>query len=151
MYKMLKIKKLHVNAKLPERGTVYAAGYDLFTCEEQKIKPGLNKIPLGFSMQIPPGHYARIACRSSLAANNMSVEAGVIDEDYRGEIIVLLRWHHPKNKQTRDVFMPYPRGRKIAQMIITPYAAPQVEEVDSLSDSERGAGGFGSTGAYAVL
>lgn len=139
---MLKIKKLHANAKLPERGTVYAAGYDLFTCEEQKLPPGLNKIPLGFSMQIPPGHYARIACRSSLAANNMSVEAGVIDEDYRGEVAVMLR--------TRDKRLVQ-AGYKIAQMIITPYAAPQVEEVDSLSDSERGAGGFGSTGAYAIV
>jgi dUTP pyrophosphatase len=72
----------------------------------------------------------------------MSVEAGVIDEDYRGEVAVMLR--------TRDKRLVQ-AGYKIAQMIITPYAAPQVEEVDSLSDSERGAGGFGSTGAYAVL
>lgn len=143
---MLKIKKLHENAKLPERSTVYAAGYDLFTCVEQRLDPGLNKIALGFSMQIPPGHYARIACRSSLAANNMSVEAGVIDEDYRGEVVVMLRCRD-KCRDRRLVSVGY----KIAQMIITPYAKPQVEEVDSLSDTERGEGGFGSTGAYAVL
>jgi dUTP pyrophosphatase len=139
---MLKIKKIHEKTILPERATIYAAGYDLFTCKEQKLEVGLNKIPLGFSMQIPPGHYARIACRSSLAAKNMTVEAGVIDEDYRGEVMVMLR--------CRDKRIVQP-GYKIAQMIITPYATPQVEEVDSLSDSERGADGFGSTGAYAVL
>jgi dUTP pyrophosphatase len=139
---MLKIKKLHANAILPERATVYAAGYDLCIHEPQKLEQGLNKIPLGFSMQIPPGHYARIACRSSLAAKNMTVEAGVIDEDYRGEVMVMLRCRDQRVVQ---------HGYKIAQMIITPYAAPQVEEVDSLSDSERGEGGFGSTGAYAIV
>jgi len=139
---MLKIKRHDKNALLPKRSSESAAGYDLFTCKEQKLEIGLNKVALGFSMQIPPGHYARIACRSSLAAANMSVEAGVVDEDYRGEVIVMLR--------CRDKRLVNP-GYKIAQMIITPYATPQVEEVDSLSDTERGEGGFGSTGTYAVL
>ena len=139
---MLKIKRHDKNALLPKRSSESAAGYDLFTCKEQKLEIGLNKVALGFSMQIPPGHYARIACRSSLAAADMSVEAGVVDEDYRGEVIVMLR--------CRDRRL-VPVGYKIAQMIITPYANPQVEEVDSLSDTERGEGGFGSTGAYAVL
>ena len=139
---MLKIKKLRKEAILPERSTEYAAGYDLYCCKDQDLGQGLNKVALGFAMQIPNKHYARIACRSSLAGHGMSVEAGVIDEDYRGEVIVMLRCRQRRNIKS---------GFKIAQMIITPYATPQVEEVDTLSDSERGEGGFGSTGAFTIV
>ncbi len=133
---MLKIKKLCKEAFLPERATAFAAGYDLYCHEDQKLNMGLNRINLGFAMEIPPGHYARVACRSSLAGHNISVEAGVIDEDYRGEVVVMLRCRN---------LIKIKAGFKIAQMIITPYATPQVEEVDALSNSKRGEGGFGST------
>ena len=135
---MLKVKKLSTQALLPERANKYAAGYDLYVPEECNIRVGLNKINLQISIEIPPGHYARIACRSSMAGVGYTVEAGVIDEDYRGPLCVMLR------SRSRDT-LPY--GYKVAQMIITPYASPEVKEVESLSETSRGEGGFGSTGS----
>ena len=140
---MLKVKRLSQNAYIPVRSSRGAAGYDLKTPEDITLRPGLNRIPLKISMELPPNTYGRIACRSSLASK-FSVEAGVVDEDYRGEIIVLLRWHHPQTKRTRNVTIPYSRGHKIAQLIVTPYLTPSVTET-TLSYSDRGDGGFGST------
>lgn len=134
---MLKIKKLRETAILPRRGSKYAAGYDLIIDEQLSIGEGLHKIPLGFAIEIPKNHYARIACRSSLAAAGFSVEAGVVDEDYKGEIMVMLRC-----RKAAHLFL---KGSKIAQMIITPYASLEVLEVGELLDTERGTGGFGST------
>ena len=134
---MLKVKKLRDTAILPRRGSKYAAGYDLIVDKRYDITEGLHKIPMGFAIEIPKNHYARIACRSSLAADGFSVEAGVVDEDYKGEIMVMLRC-----RKNTNVFL---RGSKIAQMIITPYASLEVLEVGELLDTERGTGGFGST------
>jgi dUTP pyrophosphatase len=138
---MLKVKRLSQNAYIPVRSSRGAAGYDLKTPEDITLRPGLNRVPLKISIELPPNTYGRIACRSSLASK-FSVEAGVVDEDYRGEIIVLLRWHHPQ--RTRDVTLSYSRGHKIAQLIVTPYLTPSVTET-TLSYSDRGDGGFGST------
>ena len=135
---MLKVKKLSTQALLPERANKYAAGYDLYLPEAYDIRVGLNKINLEIAIEIPPGHYARIACRSSMACIGYTVEAGVIDEDYRGPLCIMLR------SRCNDS-LPY--GYKVAQMIITPYASPEVKEVESLSDTSRGEGGFGSTGS----
>lgn len=135
---MLRVKKLKKEALLPERANPFAAGYDLFLPTTMELGEGLHKINLQFSMEVPRGHYARIACRSSLAARGFSVEAGVVDEDYRGPVTVMLRCR-------KEEYFPY--GYKIAQMIITPYSSPVVKEVESLSDTSRGTGGFGSTGS----
>ena len=133
----MQVKKLKRDAILPERANAYAAGYDLYLPHDTTLEVGLNKVHIGIATQIPPGHYGRIACRSCLAKCGMTVEAGVIDEDYRGEIIVLLR--------VREA-MELKRGWKIAQMIITPYVTPKIIQVDELGETERGSGGFGSTG-----
>ena len=133
----MQVKKLKQDAILPERANVYAAGYDLYLPSDTTLEVGLNKVHVGIAIQIPPGNYGRIACRSSLAKRGMTVEAGVIDEDYRGEIIVLLRVREPFELK---------RGWKIAQIIITPYATPEIIQVDESGETERGSGGFGSTG-----
>lgn len=133
----MRVQLLKDGAILPARANRYAAGYDLRIPNDQDLVVGLNKVHLGFAIEIPTGHYGRIACRSSLAKAGMSVEAGVVDEDYRGEVIVLLRLREPLKVE---------RGWKIAQMIITPYASPEIELVDNLSTTQRGSGGFGSTG-----
>lgn len=135
---MLRVKKLKKEAILPERANSFAAGYDLYLPIDMELSEGLHKINLQFSMELPRGHYARIACRSSLAARGFSVEAGVIDEDYRGPVTLMLR-------SRKEEYFPY--GYKIAQMIVTPYASPEVKEVESLSETSRGDGGFGSTGS----
>ena len=132
----MQVKLLDNNAILPERANRYAAGYDLYLPRDTQLEVGLNKVHIGVAMQIPPGHYGRIACRSSLAKAGMTVEAGVVDEDYRGEIMVMLR--------VREA-MEFKRGWKIAQIIITPYATPQIIQVNYLGETERGSGGFGST------
>jgi len=133
---MLKVKRLSQNAYIPVRSSRGAAGYDLKTPEDITLRPGLNRVPLQIAIELPPNTYGRIACRSSLASK-FSVEAGVVDEDYRGEIIVLLRSHGTVSSQ-------YRRGHKIAQLIVTPYLTPSVTET-TLSYSDRGGGGFGST------
>lgn len=132
----MQVKKLKQSAILPERANSYAAGYDLYLPRDTSLEVGLNKVRIGIAMQIPHGYYGRIACRSSMAKCGMTVEAGVVDEDYRGEIMVLLR--------VREA-MELKRGWKIAQMVITPYATPEIVEVDELGETERGSGAFGST------
>jgi len=133
----MQVKRLKLLGFLPRRATDGSAGYDLSCIEDITTTRGLNKIPLGIALAIPHGHYARIACRSSLALKDMSVEAGVVDEDYTGEIIVLLRDRRGGHE--------FKYGDRFAQMIITPYASPLVEEVSELQSSIRGDGGFGST------
>lgn len=133
----MKIVLMSPDVKMPER-SMCAAGYDLFTPSAGYLTPGLNKIPLKIKLEIPTGYYGRVACRSSLAAKSMSIEAGVIDEDYRGEIIVVLRYRGERN-------FPYVKHFKIAQIIITPYHSPELEVVETLHPTVRGSDGFGST------
>ena len=121
----------------PSRGTLGAAGYDLLTPKPLALPRGLHKIPLGIRIQLPPNTFGSIRCRSSLAVKGISVEGGVIDEDYRGEIAVLLRVH--------DETLLVPAGHAIAQLIIQPYLAPTVTVAESLLVTHRGTGGFGST------
>lgn len=141
----LSYKKLQEGAKAPSYQTPYAAGADLYSCtkEDIEIAPGATAfVPTGISMQIPEGYvgliYARsgLACKQGLAPAN---KVGVIDSDYRGEIMVALYNHSDAKKTIAD-------GERIAQMVITPYVMADYEEVDSLGDTTRGAGGFGSTG-----
>lgn len=141
----IKVKKLRETAILPTYGSGGAAGADLYACLDRDvtIAPGETAfIPTGLSMMIPVGTagliYARsgMACKRGLAPAN---KVGVIDSDYRGEFIVVLH-NHGGEPQTVS------HGERIAQLVITPVFTPGFTEVEDLSVTERGSGGFGSTG-----
>ena len=145
MNQSIRVKRLKPNAILPTYGSERAAGADLYACldAEITIAPGQTVfIPTGLAMEIPEGCagliYARsgIACKRDLAPAN---KVGVIDSDYRGEFIVALH-NHGQQMQT------VAPGERIAQLVITPVYTPGFEEVEELSDTQRGTGGFGSTG-----
>lgn len=145
MLEPIRVLRLKENAVLPTYGSDQSAGADLYACLEEPvyIAPGETKfIPTGLSMELPFGYvgliYARsgMACKRGLAPAN---KVGVIDSDYRGEFIVAL-YNHGSETQ-----MVIP-GDRIAQLVITPIITPGFYEVDSLSQTLRGEGGFGSTG-----
>ena len=141
----INITKLTSTAKLPERGSEYAAGYDLFAdiTEEVKIAPHETKmIGTGLAMEIPVGYFGGVFARSGLSAKEGLRPAncvGVVDADYRGEIIVAL---HNDSDEVRTIV---PQER-IAQIVILPFLGVTFNEVSELSETVRGAGGFGSTG-----
>ena len=139
------VKKLRPNAVLPTYGSQEAAGADLYACLEHDlvIQPGETAfIPTGIAMEVPKNCagliYARsgLACKRDLAPAN---KVGVIDSDYRGEIVVALHNHGSKAQTVCS-------GERVAQMLITPVLTPPYTEVAELTDSVRGSGGFGSTG-----
>lgn len=139
------VKRLKENAILPTYGSAEAAGADLYACldSDLTIEPGQSAfVPTGLAMEIPVGCagliYARsgLACKRGLAPAN---KVGVIDSDYRGEFMVVLH-NHGKISQTIS------HGERIAQLVITPVLTPMYTEVDTLTDTERSGGGFGSTG-----
>lgn len=138
-------KKLNPNAKTPTRGSKYAAGYDLYSCldNDVEIKPHQTvKIGTGLSFELPNGAFAGIFARSGLATKEGLRPAnctGICDSDYRGEYIVAL---HNDSENVRLIH----NGDRIAQMILLPYIEMEFNEVDELTDTERGTGGFGSTG-----
>ena len=138
---MIYFKKLHENATLPTRGSAHAAGLDLYAVERMDIRPGAQAmIPTGLSVAIPSGHYGRIAPRSGLAAKHgIQVHAGVVDSDYRGEMRVCLINHGSEMVE----FKP---GDRIAQLIIERCLITPAAWADDLDSTERGQGGFGSTG-----
>lgn len=139
------VKKLRPNAQLPTYGSEFAAGADLYACLEAPvvIEPGKTLlIPTGLSMEIPVGCAGLIYARSSMGVKRDLAPAnkvGVIDSDYRGEFMVALH-NHGNAVQTVTP------GERIAQLLITPVFTPGFTEVSELSDTKRGAGGFGSTG-----
>ena len=141
----VKIKKLTDTAIMPTRGSLAAAGYDLYADlkEDVKIAPlSTVKIGTGLAMEIPDDYFGGIYARSGIATKEGLRPAncvGVVDSDYRGEIIVAL---HNDSEVERVVTA----GERIAQIIIQPYLSVTFEEADFLAESERGAGGFGSTG-----
>ena len=141
----IRLKKLRPGATLPAYGSVGAAGADLTACLDTPvtIAPGQTVfIPTGIALEVPANCagliYARsgMACKQGLAPAN---KVGVIDSDYRGEILVALHNHGCQSR----VIEP---GQRIAQLLITPVLTPAYEEVPELSDTLRDAGGFGSTG-----
>ena len=142
---VIPVKKLRPNAILPTYGSAEAAGADLYACleEEITIAPGETYfVPTGLALEVPRGCAGLIYARSSMGAKRGRAPAnkvGVIDSDYRGEVRVVLL-NHGSQPQT---IQP---GERIAQMIITPVLTPVYEEVEDLSDTDRGTGGFGSTG-----
>ena len=141
----VRFKKLDPRAAMPTYGTSYAAGADLYAvCDaDVTIEPGETVLMhTGIAMEIPAGYvglvYARsgLACKRGLAPAN---KVGVINADYRGEIMVALH-NHGTAPQTLS------HGERIAQMVIAPFLAVSYEECEELSDTVRGEGGFGSTG-----
>jgi dUTP pyrophosphatase len=137
----LLVKKLREDAVVPSRATEFSAGYDLTSVMDVYIPDrGRVAIPTGISIRTPPDTYGRIAPRSGLALRHgIDVLAGVIDHDYSGEIVVILY-----NTSDTDYFVK--KGDRIAQLILEKIATPDVAVVLELSDTERGDGGFGSTG-----
>ena len=146
MSEVLKIKKISENAVTPTRGSKDAAGFDLYCAESSivEILPGSTvKIHTGIQMEIPDGYVGLLFARSGIAIKKGLRPAnavGVIDSDYRGEIIVAL--HNDSN--TAQYVNP---GDRVAQLVIVKYFAPSLKEViEDLSETERGEGGFGSSG-----
>lgn len=137
----LEFKRLDPRAVLPTRGTPQSAGLDLFCIDELRIEPKTRiRAHTGLSVAIPEGSYGRIAPRSGLAANyGLDILSGVIDADYRGEIICLLY-------NTGDELIVLPAGSKICQLIIERVITPTPAWAEDLEETARGAGGFGSTG-----
>ena len=141
----IRVKKLHPSAVLPTYGSASAAGADLYACLEAPvtIEPGeIYWVPTGIALEVPVGCAGLIYARSSMGTKRGLAPAnkvGVVDSDYRGEIKVVLL-NHSKVPQT---LVP---GERIAQFVITPVLTPSYEEVEDLTDTDRGTGGFGSTG-----
>lgn len=141
----VKLKKLNPDAQMPSYGSEFSAGADLCACIESElvIEPGQTAfVGTGLAMELPCGYVALIYARSGLACKRGLAPAnkvGVIDSDYRGEIKVAL-YNHSCETQT---IMP---NERIAQMVVTPYIKCDFEIADTLDDTVRGEGGFGSTG-----
>lgn len=139
------VKKLRDGAHLPTYGTEYSAGADLYACLDQPVTilPGeTKKIPTGIAMELPAGTAGLIYTRSSLGTKRGLAPAnkvGVVDSDYRGEFMIFLH-NHGAEPQTIE------HGDRIAQLLVTPVFTPGFVEVGELSETGRGAGGFGSTG-----
>lgn len=139
------VKKVRDNAILPTYGSSEAAGADLYACLEKPVTIGAGEtvfIPTGLALEVPQGCAGLVYARSSMGAKRGLAPAnkvGVIDSDYRGEISVVLH-NHGAVAQTVEP------GDRIAQLLITPVLTPTYEQVEELSDTGRGNGGFGSTG-----
>ena len=145
MNNTIKVIKLHPQAKLPTYGSVEAAGADIYACLDAPVTvdPGDTVwIPTGIALEVPKGCAGLIYARSGMAVKRNLAPAnkvGVVDSDYRGEIKVVLL-NHGKVAQTIEP------GERIAQFVITPVLTPVYELVEELTGTDRGFGGFGSTG-----
>jgi dUTP pyrophosphatase len=141
----IRIKKLHANAVIPTYGSPEAAGADLYACLDESVSIPAGQtvfIPTGLALEVPIGCAGLIYARSSMGTKRGLAPAnkvGVIDSDYRGQVMVALHNHG----QDDQIVQP---GERVAQLLITPVFTPGFREVEDLSDTERGAGGFGSTG-----
>ena len=143
MSSKIQIKRLRDTAVIPTRGSEKAAGYDLYATANYDVAPHSTvKIGTGISIALPDNSFGAIFARSGLATKKGLRPAncvGVCDSDYRGEYIV------PLHNDT-DEMMSIEAGERIAQLIVMPFIPVEFEEVDELDETERGAGGFGSTG-----
>lgn len=141
----VKIKKLNDKTKIPTRGSSSAAGYDIYANIDEPIiiEPGKNvKIPTGFATEMPEDTFGAIFPRSGLATKKglrLSNSVAVIDADYRGEWIISI-YNDSNEIQTIEP------GERIAQLILMNYLPISFEEVENLNNTDRGSGGFGSTG-----
>lgn len=141
----VKVKKLKDNAIMPTHGTEYAAGADLYACIDSPVIIAPHEtvmIGTGLAMEIPEGYAGLIYPRSGIASKRGLAPAnkvGVVDPDYRGEFMVAMHNHSSKPASVEP-------GERIVQLVITPFLTASFTEADELSDTVRGAGGFGSTG-----
>ena len=138
---VLRYAKLSRHAKAPTRGSVDAAGYDLYAAEGKVIEPGKRAcVKTDIQIEVPSGTYGRVAPRSGLAAKlGIDVGAGVIDKDYRGNVMVLLI-------NSGHAIIRVKPGARIAQLILEKICMAELEELPTLNKTDRGDGGFGSTG-----
>ncbi|XP_054750921.2 deoxyuridine 5'-triphosphate nucleotidohydrolase-like [Lytechinus pictus] len=138
---VLRFKRVSPDAIAPVRGSEHAAGFDLYSCESKVVKAKDKAlIPTGLQIALPEGCYGRIAPRSGLASKHfIDVGAGVIDRDYRGDVYVLLF-----NFSNADFEVK--KGVRIAQLICERILMPTLVETQTLDETSRGEGGFGSTG-----
>ena len=144
----MNIKKLNENAIVPTRGLQYSAGFDLYALtgtetKSKRVYPGaVQKVGTGIAVEIPEGYFGAIFARSELSTKQGLRPAncvGVIDSDYRGEVIVPLYNDSGEWRTVQD-------GDRIAQLVIIPYAVVELNVVDELEKTDRNTGGFGSTG-----
>ena len=141
----IRVKKLREKATLPTYGSQWAAGADLYACLEDTVTIEPHQtvfIPTGLALEVPAGCAGLIYARSSMGAKRGLAPAnkvGVVDSDYRGEVMVALHNHGMVPQMVEH-------GERVAQLLITPVLTPAYEEAAELSDTVRGVGGFGSTG-----
>ena len=141
----VQVKKLNDRAVLPKRGSRFAAGYDLYACLPRDVEIAPHEtvvIPTGLSLALPEGTFGAVFARSGIAAKEGLRPAncvGVCDSDYRGEYVIALH-------NDSDISRVVRHGERIAQLVLLPFLPMEFSEVDALSETERGAGGFGSTG-----
>lgn len=138
---VLRFKKLTENAFSPSKGSKWAAGYDLMSAYDLVVPAqGKALVKTDIQIDLPEGCYGRVAPRSGLSwKNHIDVAAGVIDRDYRGNVGVVL-FNHAKTELTVK------KGDRVAQLICERIVYPELQEVEEIEDTERGDGGFGSTG-----
>lgn len=144
----LKVKKLTSTAKLPQKAHVTDAGFDIFADEDVVLtNNNTTVVSTGLSIEIPDGYYGELKGRSGLTVKTLfRVHTGTIDSDYRGELGVMCYQSYSDDSKAIKRSYTIHKGDKIAQLIILPLPEFEVEEVDELSNTERGEGGFGSTG-----
>ena len=141
----IKVKKLSKTAKLPTRGSAYAAGYDLYADLDHTVEIAPHEtamVSTGLAMEIPEGYFGAIFARSGLASKEGLRPAncvGVVDSDYRGTFMIAV---HNDSEVSRAV----EPGERIAQLVVLPYLPVEFRTVDALTETARGSGGFGSTG-----
>ncbi|OGD67288.1 deoxyuridine 5'-triphosphate nucleotidohydrolase [Candidatus Campbellbacteria bacterium RIFOXYC2_FULL_35_25] len=137
----IKIQKISEDAVVPNYAKAGDAGFDIYSSVDEAITPGeMKRISAGIKMEIPDGYVGLVWDKSGVAFNNgVKTMAGVIDSGYRGEILIVLKNLSEKTFEIK-------KGQKIAQMLIQKIESPEIEVADSLGETERGDGGFGSTG-----
>lgn len=133
----LKVKAMREGAKLPTRGTELAGGLDLYCHFDVLLKGHPEKVPTGIAVEIPAGYVGLIQTRSSSALKGLTVFTTVVDADYRGELFITVK---------ADDLTLITKGQRIAQLVLLPLPEFEPEWADELSETERGAGGYGSTG-----
>jgi len=137
----LRVKRLNDDAILPTRGSGGAVGYDLYSTQELVVSPTQRAlVGTGIAVVLPVGVYGRVAPRSGLAVKHgIQVGAGVVDPDYTGEIKVVLFNHGDKDFEIK-------KGDRIAQLVLERCETPDIQEIGAVEETDRGSGGFGSTG-----
>ncbi len=140
----LRVRRLRATARLPRRATPHSSGLDLYADfgsagGEVVLEATPQLIPTGLAVEVPPGFEVQVRPRSGLSRRGVVVAFGTVDADYRGELLVNMSWPLEGQFTVRQ-------GDRIAQLVVAPVALAEVEEVDELSETERGGGGFGSTG-----